>query len=307
MVSYSFINGVLIVVAIGAILFMLFSVNTPSINFKKWDFFNTNVFYLKTYWIVLGIISFAVWVNYATNNNIYPIEEGNDCSSNYKKCLDNADMANHYSEWFRVRYACKDKFSELVKYGTPEYKLGDSYAFSSFLVGDDYPKKGIATLIAKVALPNEFGTKVNGKQACEFDLDTNKVIKQYGDFNNVNGYYVSDDYEAIIKSREQQVQINENLPVQSSQNDTQTSQPLIINNLKGDGKPKQLICDSSTDNMELIVKEAGTGDWSRYTQDFVYYLCSGNMKDANQEVLAGNVKAEDAINIAKALGKEFTQ
>ena len=167
----------------------------------------------------VALIVFVAWVNYASNSST-EVAKDNDCKSNYKQCKDNADMANNYSEWFDAQYACKEKFGELVKYGTPEYKLGDSYAFSSFLAGDDYPKKGIATLIAKVAVQNEFGTKVNGEQSCEFDLDAKKVIKQYGDFNAVNGFFISDDYEAINKSREQQVIVNDKLSDDLTYTDT---------------------------------------------------------------------------------------
>ena len=154
--------------------------------------------------ILAGILVFnTISVNKTGENT------SSTCSSDYKKCKDNADMANNYSGWFKAKYACKEKLTEIVKYGEPDFK-GDGYTFSYFLDGVDYPKKGIATLIAKVAVPNEFGTKVNGEQSCEVDLDTNRVIKQYGDFNDVNGFFESEDYDAIIKSREQQSSIATN-------------------------------------------------------------------------------------------------
>jgi uncharacterized protein YecT (DUF1311 family)/predicted nucleic acid-binding Zn ribbon protein len=127
------------------------------------------------------------------------------CSNDYTKCINNADMVNNYSGWFDAKYSCKEKFSEIVKYGKPEYKNGDSHAFSYFHEGEDYPKKAIGTLIAEASVPNVFGASVNGEQICVYDFETNKVIKQWGDFNDVNGFYESNDYEEIIKLREQKI------------------------------------------------------------------------------------------------------
>jgi len=215
-------------IVIAVVLFLLFGGFSWNANTFS-EIINTKIFKTKAYWVIL--LCFFSLVFMLTNGKDTEVAKETTCTSDYKKCKDNADMANNYSEWFDAQYACKEKFGELVKYGTPEYKLGDSYAFSSFLGGDDYPQKGIATLIAKVAVPNEFGTKVNGEQICVFNLDTKRVIKQYGDFNTVNGFFESEDYDAIIKSREQRVVTNEKL----SGDVTNTNGNKYIGELK-DGK-----------------------------------------------------------------------
>jgi len=61
------------------------------------------------------------------------------------------------------------------------------------------------------------------------------------------------------------------------------------------------------ENMDELAKRAGLPDnyWSRYDEDVVSALCSGNIKSVNQLIEAGSVKAEEAQAIAKVLGKTF--
>lgn len=178
---------------------------------------NIKPFFKKTF-KNLPVILCALILAYALFSN--DENTSSSCSSDYKNCKDNADMVNNYSGWFKAQYACKEKLTEIVKYGEPDFK-GDGFAFSYFHDGYDYPKKGIATLIAKVAVENEFGVKVNGEQSCEYDFESKKVIHQFGNFNNLGGYFESDDYTSILNSREQQVLKNENLSASTNNQNEQ--------------------------------------------------------------------------------------
>ena len=68
---------IFLIAMIGIVLFVLFSLNTPSVNFKKGNLFNTSVFYNNSFWIVFIILSLIAIFNFGTddasldaNNNV---------------------------------------------------------------------------------------------------------------------------------------------------------------------------------------------------------------------------------------------
>ena len=59
---------IFLIALIGIVLFVLFSLNTPSVNFKKGNLFNTSVFYNKVFWIVFVISSLTILVKFGTDS-----------------------------------------------------------------------------------------------------------------------------------------------------------------------------------------------------------------------------------------------
>ena len=61
------------------------------------------------------------------------------------------------------------------------------------------------------------------------------------------------------------------------------------------------------ENMDKLAKRAGLPDntWTRYDEDVVTALCSGNNKSVNRLIDDGSVKPAEAQAIAKVLGKTF--
>jgi len=99
-----------------------------------------------------------------------------DCSSNWKICADNADLANNNTDYgVKAKVACKMAAEDMAKYGTPEWPWLSS--FGTFLKGDDYLKTGIVTLIERDAgFKNAFNATVRSRVTCTYDLNTNRVI-----------------------------------------------------------------------------------------------------------------------------------
>ena len=60
-------------------------------------------------------------------------------------------------------------------------------------------------------------------------------------------------------------------------------------------------------NMDELAKRANLPDnyWNRYHESVVSDLCSGNIKGVDKIVDDGSVKAQEAQNIAKVLGKTY--
>ena len=61
------------------------------------------------------------------------------------------------------------------------------------------------------------------------------------------------------------------------------------------------------DKMDELAKRSGLPDnyWSRYHEDVVSSLCSGNIKEVDSLVDNGYVKSNEAQAIAKVLGKTY--
>ncbi len=66
----------------------------------------------------------------------------------------------------------------------------------------------------------------------------------------------------------------------------------------------------SVDKMEVLSKKAGLspdgdGSFTRYHEDVVKALCSGDMKEVTSSINAGYVEAKDVKAISKILGKPY--
>jgi hypothetical protein len=97
------------------------------------------------------------------------------CTSDWHKCVDNADLVNHYLSNHSAQDSCKQEAESLAKYGTPKFPF--LYYFDTFYKGDQYPKTGIAVLIEKDAqYSNGFGAMVHSTATCTYDLNQKKVV-----------------------------------------------------------------------------------------------------------------------------------
>jgi hypothetical protein len=97
------------------------------------------------------------------------------CSTNWKTCVDNADLANNNSVFnIKAGLACKRAADDMAKYGKGEWPWD---SFGTFLKGDDYPKTGIVTLIERDAgFKNGFNATVRSRVVCTYDLNTKQVV-----------------------------------------------------------------------------------------------------------------------------------
>jgi len=94
------------------------------------------------------------------------------CTSDFTKCVDIRDMANHFKEWRHAAFDCKWEADKRAKYGTPEWS--SLYTFGKFYNG---PITGTATLIDDdVKFQNGFGAMAHSEVHCEYDFRAKKVI-----------------------------------------------------------------------------------------------------------------------------------
>ena len=127
----------------------------------------------------VGVI-FLIGIVAAAIGNLSPSQQqssgpqGSGCSSDWTKCIDNADLVNHYRDWTRVQVDCKDAAEKQARYGTPKWPW---LAFGKFLRGDDYMKKGVAIAVEDDAqFQNGFGAMVHSMVTCTYDLRANRVL-----------------------------------------------------------------------------------------------------------------------------------
>ncbi len=97
------------------------------------------------------------------------------CHSDWKKCTDNEDMANHYFGWTTAGSRCARATEKQSRYGDPEWPFW--IKFGRFHGGKNYISSGVATLIETGAkVPNQYGAKEHSRVVCEYDLQSEKVI-----------------------------------------------------------------------------------------------------------------------------------
>jgi hypothetical protein len=102
-----------------------------------------------------------------------PNEQDESCRYDWKKCTDNGQLVNHYSDWTHVQVECKHAANDQAKYGNPEWPWG---AFGSFYKGDNYITSGIAVAVEPDAqFSNGFGAMVHSRVTCRYDLGAKLV------------------------------------------------------------------------------------------------------------------------------------
>lgn len=95
------------------------------------------------------------------------------CKSDWRQCLDNADLINNFGEITRGEVSCLYAAKKLAKYGTPSFPF---LSFSNFRSGNDYVRTGLAVLIEPNAeFQNGFGAVAHTKVTCTYDLASQTV------------------------------------------------------------------------------------------------------------------------------------
>jgi hypothetical protein len=93
------------------------------------------------------------------------------CIKNWHSCSDNEELVKWYRE--KLVLSCKNGAKRLAQYDEPNFS---PKAFPKYIVGMDYVKSGYVTVLDDdVKFSNAFGTLVNAKIACTYDLSTSKV------------------------------------------------------------------------------------------------------------------------------------
>ena len=99
------------------------------------------------------------------------------CRSDWTKCADNEDLANHYSRWVNVKVECKMEANARARYGKPDWGPLLYPDFGTFLTGTNYVSSGIAVAIEPDAqFQNGFGAMVHSRVTCTYDLRAGRVI-----------------------------------------------------------------------------------------------------------------------------------
>lgn len=96
------------------------------------------------------------------------------CVSDWRKCKDNSDLVNNFSNILSIQSACKRAADDQAKYGTPEWPW---LAFSSFYQGASYIDTGTVIVIEKKAkFQNIFGAMASATVTCMYDLKSKSII-----------------------------------------------------------------------------------------------------------------------------------
>ena len=108
-------------------------------------------------------------------NGVHGAVAGTSCATTWQRCVDNADLVNHWDGYSHVKSACKTETEKRVRYGDGvEWPW---LAFGRFYGGDNYPKNGMVSAIEQEArITNAFNTKTRTQVTCTYDLNVGKVL-----------------------------------------------------------------------------------------------------------------------------------
>jgi hypothetical protein len=102
------------------------------------------------------------------------VQRSGSCNSDWRQCVDNADLMNNFGDISRGSLSCEYAAKKLAKYGSPSFPF---FSFSRFRRGDDYVRAGLATLIEPEAMfQNGYGAMVHSVVTCKYDLNSQKVV-----------------------------------------------------------------------------------------------------------------------------------
>lgn len=123
---------------------------------------------------VIGVIVVvAVLIGIGSNSNDKTTPQQASCASNWHLCTDNADIANHYSDYSSAKASCQIEAEKLAKYGSPKWPW---VAFGHFYNDGSAAKSGIITLIEPDAqFQNGFGAMAHSTVTCTYNLNT-KIV-----------------------------------------------------------------------------------------------------------------------------------
>lgn len=95
------------------------------------------------------------------------------CREDWTKCLNQADVAENYSELRNVRISCMQLAERMAQYGDPEFPWLN---FQKYLSDSDYRTKGEMILVEDGAkFQNGFGAMKRVTISCFYDLVSGKI------------------------------------------------------------------------------------------------------------------------------------
>jgi hypothetical protein len=99
------------------------------------------------------------------------------CHDDWKKCTDNAELANKYGNYIHVQSMCQQEANHEAKSGTPVWPgFWSGGPFSRFHTGNEYVTTGIVVLIEPDAqFSNGFGAMVHSTVTCTYDPNNDAV------------------------------------------------------------------------------------------------------------------------------------
>ena len=125
---------------------------------------------------ILALLGAVVFATYLVDVYSHTENVASGCASNFKECIDNGDLVNHYKRITSAQYDCKEEVNKHVKYGEPDWQFMTE--FGTYNVGDDYAKTGIALLFdSNVKIQNQYGAMEKSKVSCNFDLNSGRVLE----------------------------------------------------------------------------------------------------------------------------------
>jgi hypothetical protein len=105
---------------------------------------------------------------------LIPKPEDTPCQADWRKCKDNADVADNYRGMFGARFDCRSAAERLARFGKPQWP--DQF-FTRFKPGADATDSGKILLFEPEALfQNGYGAMAHTRLACEYDLAAQRVI-----------------------------------------------------------------------------------------------------------------------------------
>jgi hypothetical protein len=99
------------------------------------------------------------------------------CKSDWQSCGDNENLIEHYGKMPEIKTACQRVTDQSAKYGDPDWSW---VPFGTYYTGNAYIKTGIARLVDEnVKIMNGFGSMVNAKVECAYNLRTESASLNY--------------------------------------------------------------------------------------------------------------------------------
>ncbi len=102
-----------------------------------------------------------------------PVQEEHSCKTDWKRCKDNSDLANNYSEYTDARTSCEIAANTKAKFGDPEWSW---VPFGKFIPGNSIINlHNILMIDDSVKFQNEYGAMAHVSVNCLYNFETKKV------------------------------------------------------------------------------------------------------------------------------------
>jgi hypothetical protein len=109
-----------------------------------------------------------------------PASAQEQCRQDWSKCADNRQLAENYRQWPTIVSACQEAgYAFIAPYGIPNRTPRFNTArFSSYAVGNDYPRTGIAVAAAAgFEYQDTKGARKSAALECLYDLRKDRVVE----------------------------------------------------------------------------------------------------------------------------------